>query len=180
MDEVQPVRNRKRRWRLLLLLIPALVGVLWYGSRAVGYVAFHRAYMVPAASMAPAVLPGDRIIVDTQPRTPTRGEIWAISGPNNMTIIKRVIGLPGETIELAGGRVLIDGKPLAEPYLPASSAPMTSVMAPVQLGTDQYFLMGDNRNLSLDSRVFGPVQKGRFVGRADHRYWPSNRIGPLR
>jgi signal peptidase I len=178
MNEVQPVR--KRRWRrLLLLLIPAVAGVLWYGTRAVGYVVNLRAYVVPGGSMAPTILFGDRVVVDLQAGSPKRGEIWAVSGPNNTTMIKRVIGLPGETIEIEGGQVLINGEPLSEPYL-AGTAPMTGAMPTLQLEADQYFLMGDARNFSADSRVWGPVHRSKFVGRAEHRYWPSNRIGPVR
>jgi signal peptidase I len=178
MDEVQPARTRRWR-RLLLLLIPALAGVLWYGSRAVGYVTHLRAYHVPGGSMAPAIQFGDRIMVNLQAGTPKRGEIWTISGPNSTAMVKRVIGLPGETIEVKGSQVLIDGKPLSEPYL-AGSAPMTGAMPPLHLEADQYFLMGDARNVSADSRVWGPVHPSKFIGRAEHRYWPSNRIGPLR
>ena len=175
MDESRSVR--KRHWRrLLFLLIPALAGLFWYGSGAVGYVANHRAYMVPLGSMGPAILPGDRITVDIGADAPKRGEIWAINGPGS-TLIKRVIGLPGETIEIGGGQVLIDGKPLPEPYL---ASPTTSTMPPVHLGPGQYFLMGDSRATSADSRVWGPVHESKFVGRADYRYWPSNRMGPLR
>lgn len=175
MDQPRPAR--KRRWRrTLLLLTPAFAGLLWYGSRAVGVVANYRAFAVPAVSMAPTILPGDRLLVNIEPNDPKRGEIWAFSGPNS-TFIKRVIGLPGETVEVQGGRVLVDGKPLLEPYL---STPMTGAMAPVRLGPGQYFVMGDNRALSLDSRAFGPIHKGQFVGRAERRYWPSNRIGPVR
>lgn len=166
-------RTRKRAW---FLLVPILGFGLWYGSRAVGYAANLRAFVVPTASMAPAILPGDRITVDTRGGTPDRGEIWAFSGPNS-TLIKRVVGLPGETIEVAGGRVLVDGKPLVESY---PTVPPTYTMSPVPLGPDQYFMMGDSRDASADSHVWGPLHRGKFLGRAEARFWPKGRIGPVR
>ena len=171
----KPAQRRRSR-RLLLLLIPAVAAVLWYGSHAVGYVASHRAFVIPSRSMAPTILPGDRITVDIRGGTPERGEIWAFHGPNSTNLIKRVVGLPGETIEVAGGRVLIDGKPLDEPYL---AAPMTYTMPPTRLGPDQYFMLGDSRNASADSHIWGPLRKGKFIGRAEHRFWPQDRIGPM-
>jgi signal peptidase I len=175
MDEARPVRKRRRR-RVLLLLLPIAAGMLWYGSRAVGYVANHRAFQIPSASMAPAIVPGDRIVVDTRGDKPKRGEIWAFAGPNS-TMIKRVIGLPGETIEIVGGQVLIDGRPLPEPYL---TAPTATPMAPIRLGPEHYFMMGDSRKTSLDSRAWGPLHEKRFIGRAEQRYWPPDRVGPVR
>ena len=167
---------RRSRKRLFLLLVPVLAAGLWYGSYAVGYVANHRAYVIPSASMAPAILPGDRIAVDIRGGTPKRREIWAFTGPRS-TLLKRVIGLPGDTIEVAGGRVLIDGKPLDEPYLPA---PMTYTNPPVKLGPDQYFLLGDSRDSSADSHIWGPLHESKFIGRAEARFWPRDRIGPVR
>jgi signal peptidase I len=169
--------GRRPKKRLLLLLIPTLAAGLWYGSHAVGYVANLRAFMVPSGSMAPAIQWGDRITVDTRGGTPNRGEIWAFHGPNSSTLIKRVIGLPGETIEVADGRVLIDGKALDEPYL---ASPMTYTMPPISLGPEQYFMLGDSRNTSADSHVWGPLHKSKFIGRAETRFWPKDRIGPVR
>jgi signal peptidase I len=173
--EAAPAERRSKK-RLLLLLIPTLAAGLWYCSYAVGYVANLRAFVVPGGSMAPAIQPGDRITVDTRGGTPNRGEIWAFHGPNS-TLIKRVIGLPGETIEVADGRVLIDGKALDEPYL---ASPMTYTMSPISLGPDQYFMLGDSRNASADSHVWGPLHKSKFIGRAETRFWPKGRIGPVR
>ncbi len=176
MDEARAARKRRRR-RLLLLLLPSLVGLSWYGSLAVGYVVAHRAYQIPAASMSPALIPGDRVIVATRGTRPRRGEIWTIAGPNSTTLIKRVIGLPGETIEVRGGQTLIDGRPLPEPY---PAAPMTTATPPIRLGPEQYFLMGDSRKTSLDSRAWGPLHESKFIGRAEQRYWPPGRVGPVR
>jgi signal peptidase I len=171
-------QRRRRRWsvRLLLILVPFLGLTLWYASFAVSYVANHRLYFVPAASMSPTIAPGDRIAIDRSASSPRRGEIWTFSVPNGTTLVKRVIGLPGETIEVSGGRVLIDGKPISEPYL---TAPMTYAMPPLTLGPDEYFVLGDNRNASNDSHIWGPIGKSRLIGRAELRYRPGGGIAGL-
>jgi signal peptidase I len=128
--------------------------------------------------MAPTLAPGDRVAVETQPGLiPKRGEVWLFDLRPNMTLAKRVVGMPGETIEVARGCVLINGEPLAEPYL---TAPISYTMAPVALGFDEYFMLGDNRDASNDSHVWGPLPYARFVGRAEYRCWPTRRVGGLR
>jgi signal peptidase I len=175
MESTLRKRLSRRSWPVLIL---ALAALLWYGSHAVGYVANLRAFVIPpgARSMAPAILPGDRISVDIRGGTPKRGEIWTFSAPNGTTLVKRAIGLPGETVEVLGGRVLIDGRPLAEPYL---AAPIAYTLPPVRLGPDEYFLLGDGRNTSFDSHIWGPLPRSRLIGRVEHRFWPRGRIGPV-
>ncbi len=169
--------TKRQRWkRALLLLIPLLGVTSWLGSSSVAYVANLRLYQIPTASMAPALAPGDRISVNRRSGTPKRGEIWVFSMPNGSHLVKRVVGLPGETVEVAGGRVLIDGAPIAEPYV---TAPTTYAMPPVRLGPDEYFMLGDRRNGSNDSHVWGPLPRDRLIGRAEYRYWPKSRIGAI-
>jgi signal peptidase I len=173
--ESKPTKRRNRRaW---LVLLPVLAPLVWYGSKAVGYASNLRAFMIPggAKSMAPALLPGDRIVVDTGGGTPNRGEIWVFSDPK-VTMVKRVIGLPGETVEVAGGKVLINGEPLDEPY---PTSPIGYSMPQLRLGNDEYFVLGDSRNASLDSHTLGPLPRSRMIGRANHRIWPKERMGPL-
>jgi signal peptidase I len=174
--ESKPRKRRNRR--VWLALIPLLSAILWYGTRAAGYVANLRAFTIPPGSnsMAPAILPGDHVAVDMRGGTPKRGEIWVFSGLNKTTMIKRIIGLPGESVEVAGGKVLINGEPLPEPYL---SVPMNYTMPPTQLGPDEYFVLGDSRNVSFDSHNWGPLPRSGLIGRAEHRIWPKSRIGPL-
>ena len=170
--------RRKRKISFLMIAIGLLLASAWYGSRAVGYAASHRLVMVPSGSMAPAILPGDRMLVELGGDVPKRGEIWTIAGPNAM-LIKRVVGLPGEIVSIVGGRVLIDGEPLEELYL---AAPMGAAMAldEVKLGPGDYWLMGDTRATSSDSRAWGPASRDRLLGRAEWRVWPSDRMGPVR
>jgi signal peptidase I len=87
-------------------------------------------------------------------------------------LIKRAIGLPGDTVELRNGAVLIDGAPIDEPYINGAQTSCGNYCQPFTLGPDEYFLMGDNRANSLDSRTFGPIRAGQIVGRVVLRYWP--------
>lgn len=100
-------------------------------------------------------------------RTPERGDD---------ALIKRVIGLPGDTIEFAEGQVLINGAALDEPYIHGLATTCSVVCGPMTLGPDQYFMMGDNRQNSLDSRSFGPIPADQIVGRVVLRYWPLDQI----
>jgi signal peptidase I len=91
-------------------------------------------------------------------------------------LIKRVIGLPGDTIELRDGAVMINGTLLNEPYVTGAQTSCGNYCRPFTLGPDEYFLMGDNRVNSLDSRSFGPIPAGQIVGRVVLRYWPLEQI----
>jgi signal peptidase I len=151
-------------------------------------------YRIPSASMEDTLLIGDRVLVDriswrfTQP---ARGDIVVFHSPiAGPVLIKRIIGLPGDEISLNGGSVYINGKRLSEPYVrrvngqqepsqPFSNGLPWSLQAPYKVPAGSYFLMGDNRTDSGDSREFGPIKRGRFVGRAFARYWPPGRIGGL-
>jgi signal peptidase I len=88
----------------------------------------------------------------------------------------RLIVLDGTRLEYRPGHVCLSGKPLDEPY--TKEAPRYT-MAPTALGADEYFMMGDHRNNSNDSHVWGPLTRDRFVGRVEYRYWPPSRIGAL-
>ena len=95
---------------------------------------------------------------------------------NDDALIKRVIGLPGDTIEFRSGHVLINGAQLEEPYVGDAPTSCSANCGPLVLGADQYFVLGDNRLNSLDSRSFGPIPADQIVGRVALRYWPLNQI----
>jgi signal peptidase I len=91
-------------------------------------------------------------------------------------LIKRAIGLPGDTVELRDGTVLINGELLNEPYVNGVQTFCGNYCQPFTLGPEQYFLMGDNRANSLDSRSFGPIPASQLVGRVVLRYWPLKQV----
>ncbi len=112
---------------------------------------------------------------------PQRGDIIVFnapgSAPNDPPLIKRVIGLPGETVTIKDALVYINDQPLDEVYTKEACIPSRCPDKEWQLGPDEYFFMGDNRNNSRDSRVFGPVTRDRIVGEAIIRYWPPSDVG---
>lgn len=142
-------------------------------------------FYVKGASMEPNFHDHEYLIVDQisyRFRSPARGEVIVFRYPREPKdfFIKRVIGLPGETIKVSGGKVIIfnkenpDGKELNESYLTDVSRSVGNVSE--VLGEDEFFLLGDNRPESLDSRVFGPVKKKSIIGRVIFRGWPLNKV----
>jgi signal peptidase I len=155
-------------------------------------------YRVPSASMEPTLhcakpasgcraRYSDRVIalrIVYRFRAPRRGEIAVFHAPasaascgesGSLTFIKRVIGLPGETVSERKGIVFINGRRLAERYVPASERDHRTSSWP-KLEPDQYFMLGDNRSASCDSRDWGSVPRSSFIGPASLTYWPPNRI----
>ena len=112
---------------------------------------------------------------------PSRGDIIVFHTPPSAeqkcgeggTFVKRLIGLPGETVTEKNGHVLVDGRPLDEPYVKYRVARTGTWHVP----KGEYFFMGDNRATSCDSRQWGSVPRGDLVGTVIFRYWPPNRIG---
>ena len=107
----------------------------------------------------------------------TLAEALLLRQPEVEEFIKRVIALPGETVEGHDGHVFVDGRRLVEPYLPAGTT--TSDFGPVTVEDDRLWVMGDNRGNSADSRVFGQIEQRTIVGRAIARVWPPTRIAFL-
>lgn len=136
---------------------------------------------VEGQSMEPNLHNEQRLIVEKisyHLHLPRRGNIVVIDVDfSDIPLIKRVIGLPGETVEIRDNRVLIDGQPLDEPYLPTL---FMRDYGPLQVPDGFIFVMGDNRGASNDSRAFGPVSLDRIMGRAWVSYWPPDEIGLLR
>lgn len=146
-------------------------------------------FIVRGASMEPNFVNREYLIIDEVSyyfRKPQRGESIVFRYPRDpqQFFIKRIIGLPGEKVEIKGGRVRIinldfpDGFTLEEPYLDPPER-MTYPDATVELENDQFFVLGDNRDASSDSRVWGPLKRGFITGRTIFRAWPLSRFGLL-
>jgi signal peptidase I len=124
--------------------------------------------------------------IDYRLHPPQRGDIIILRPPNNNStdFIKRVIALPGERLLIRDGVVYINGHRLIEPYLPEAWVVFNSWPAPgntngTVIPPNQYFVMGDNRNKSQDSRYFGPIGRDRIDGRAWFRIWPLDHFGDI-
>jgi signal peptidase I len=147
---------------------------------------FLAAFYIPSESMVPTLQKGDRVLVNKlsyKLHDVHRGDVVVFGRPPNepdngiKDLIKRVIGLPGETIEVRDCKVLINGQPLTESYV--KSWTRTCTYAPHQIGKDEVFVMGDNRDDSQDSRYFGPIKESLIVGRAFVIVWPLTHLGWL-
>jgi signal peptidase I len=141
-----------------------------------------QATRVYGQSMEPNLHTDQRLIVEKisyHIHPPRRGDVIVLKLPSEHSelLIKRVIGLPGEMIEIKDGHVLINDQPLDEPYLNQYTR---GLVAPQQVPPLHVFVLGDNRGFSNDSRSFGMVEFSDVVGRAWLSYWPLEALGPVR
>jgi signal peptidase I len=141
------------------------------------------AFYIPSKSMVPTLKVGDRVLVNKfiyRFSEPERRDIivfQSVEGGGE-DLIKRVVGLPGDEIAVRGGRLYVNGEPQKEPYV-NKKFPDRSTFAPAKVPKGHYFMMGDNRANSRDSRFFGSVPEKNIEGEAFLRFWPLNRIGSL-
>lgn len=166
-----------------------------------------QAFFIPSGSMEPTLMPGDRVLVSKVLYHPQRGDIivfedphpgpqpdrgvvggflhWLSQGlgfarPADEDFIKRVIGMPGETLEIRDHTVRIDGQSLDEPYLTRAAKLSMGDYGPITVPPDALFVMGDNRGNSNDSRAsLGFIPLDRVVGHAFVLIWPPSRMGWL-
>ncbi len=139
-------------------------------------------FYIPSDSMVPRLETDDRILVNQLTydiRDPKRTDVVVFRTPEaaHLTLehlVKRIVGLPGDTIEGRDGHVLINGKVLDEPYL--SSGVVTSPFSVREVPAGSYFMMGDNRSSSDDSRTWGPADRSLLVGPAFMTIWPLSRL----
>lgn len=179
MTEPDPGNRQKRSsfsggpstlfWRLL----PARLADLLSSRRA----------RVDGPSMEPTLRQGDLLLVSRSAYVRSRlarGDIVLLHDPQRESgYIKRVVGLPTEAVAIHEGSVLINNIPLAEPYETQAGPEAAHRDGQWTLGGDEYFVLGDNRNDSLDSRAFGPVSARQIRGRVWYRYAPADRAGML-
>ena len=155
---------------------------------AIIYLFIAQFHKVSGLSMFPTMHDGDFLItekVSFRFGSPKRGEIVVLKNPKNESqdFIKRIIAIPGDTLKIENDFVFVNGQKLNEAYLPANtpthSGAFVTESTDIKAGSNQYFVFGDNRNHSSDSREWGPITKEEFVGRAFFRYWPPQTIGSL-
>jgi len=164
-------------WRLLREVVETVIPAILIAVFITLFLA--QATQVYGQSMEPNLHAGQRLIVEKisyRLHPPRRGDIVVLrmSEEGGNFLIKRVIGLPGESVEIRDQQVFVNGYPLTEPYVqpsPAGSIPVCLV--PV----GHIFVLGDNRGFSNDSRSFGPVPVSNVIGRAWIRYWPPEQVG---
>jgi len=144
-------------------------------------------FFVKGASMEPNFHDKEYLIIDEisyRFETPQRGQVIVFRYPRDPQeyFIKRIIGLPGEEVQVKDGHVIIynvehpDGFTLSEKYLPSDFATFNSDESRVKIGADEYYVLGDNRGASKDSRYFGAVNKSFITGKVLFRGWPINEI----
>jgi signal peptidase I len=195
---VRQLRARvPQRWRTpldwLLTIVGAVLFVLVFEAEVA------KPYRIPSASMEATLhcarpvsgclaSTSDRVLAVRlvyRLRDPARGDIAVFTTPraaalrcnagHSATFVKRVIGLPGDVVSERNGYVYVDGKPLHEPYIDAINRDDLTQTWP-RVPPHAYFVMGDNRRDSCDSRSWGPVPRADFIGPAVVTYWPPNRI----
>lgn len=158
--------------KLLWIMIPLVIINLF----------FFQNFWIPSGSMEPTLECGDIIIVNKcsyWKKEATRGDVTVFVYPKDVSkcYIKRVIGLPGEKVEIKNSTVYIDEQAISESYVKEKEF---DDYGPVQVPDGHYFVLGDNRNNSEDSRYWGFLAKKYLVGKAVFRYWPIGRIAIIR
>jgi len=168
-------------------------------------------FRIPSPSMVPTLEIGQRVLVNrvgTHFGTPGRGDVVVFKPPagadshrcgipnqpadghpcskptaakSESNFIKRVVGLPGDTLAVTDNRVLINGKRIEEPYIAEGTScdELCNLEKPIKIPPGHFFMMGDNRGESDDSRDWGPVPEEWIIGRAFFTYWPPGRLGTL-
>ena len=169
------LRNEIRVWTRDLLIAIGLALVI--------IVFLYQPVKVEGTSMAPLLSDQERIFINKfvyRFEAISRGDVVVFWYPldRSKSFIKRVIGLPGETVEIHQGRLLVNGREVPEPYVPPQYEDLSD-FGPVRVPADSYFVMGDHRISSNDSRVFGPVASRFIYGRAVFAYWPVDHFGSL-
>jgi signal peptidase I len=168
---------------------------------------FVKPYRIPSEAMVPTLPVGDRLLVWRASVDPQRGDIAVFNPPAGaesdqqcgarphegqacskptaekaeVNFIKRIVAGPGDRVAIRAGHVILNGTRQPEPYIAEAcgGTPGCDLPTPITIPPDHYFMMGDNRGASDDSRFWGPVPRDWITGRAFYRYWPRGRIGSL-
>lgn len=200
----EPTRRRRSSW----IELPLIIGVALLLALAIQALLV-KPFRIPSESMVPTLEVGQRVLVDRVSfrfSDPDRGDVVVFKPPAGASMgmecgvehpgdqacpeptdgeseenyIKRVVGVPGDRLKVIDGIVYIDGEPLDEPYIrPDQSCQICNLPQEITIPPDHFFMMGDNRGSSQDSRVWGPVPEDSVIGNAFFTYWPLDRVGGL-
>src|SRR5499425_948318 len=171
----QALKREIRVWTRDLLIAIGLALVI--------IVFLYQPVKVEGTSMAPLLSDQERIFINKfvyRFEPISRGDVVVFWYPldRSKSFIKRVVGLPGETVEIRHGALYVNGVPIPEPYVPPQYADVSD-FGPLTVARGSYFVMGDHRISSNDSRVFGAVSSQYIYGRAVFAYWPVDHFGSL-
>jgi signal peptidase I len=179
-DQAEPAARKRHRRRRALIEWVVIIAVAIAAALLIKTFVLE-SYYIPSASMVPTLKVGNRILVDKLSydfHGVHRGDLVVfgrpprdVGEPGITDLVKRIIGLPGEHISSRGNQVLINGRVLREPWLPRNDQ-LGQPIEPQVIPKGEYFVMGDNRADSLDSRSFGPIPASLIVGRVVARVWP--------
>jgi len=171
-----PERNPLRLWfrDLLISVAAAFINITFV----------YQPVRVEGTSMLPELRDQDRLFINKfayRFESISRGDVVVFHYPRDpsKSYIKRVIALPGDTLRIDEGRVYVNGNRIAEPYVPFRFRDDRS-MAKMVIPANDYFVMGDHRSISSDSRDFGPVPRGLIYGKASFIYWPADNMGVVK
>jgi signal peptidase I len=174
-EPAPPLRRELRSWGRDLVIALSLAVVI--------IIFFYQPVKVEGTSMTPLISDQERIFINKfvyRFEPIERGDVVVFWYPldRSKSFIKRVVGLPGDTVEIREGQVYVNGKYLPEPYVPPESADMNN-FSPTKIPKGEYFVMGDHRISSNDSRIFGPVPRNFIYGKAVFAYWPVDHFGSI-
>jgi signal peptidase I len=185
--EATPAQAKRPRWRrpLIETVVTILVALLLAG---LGRVFVFQAFWIPSASMVPTLSVYDRVLVQKaffSWHDVREGDVVVFSEPpldhcggEAGDLVKRVIALPGQTIYSSGNSIYVDERRLAEPYLPADDPlgpPIASRQHPYRVPAGEFYMLGDNRSDSCDSRYWGPIEGSTIVGKVVMTWWHDGR-----
>ena len=179
VPQVEPVLRRASGWKLWMrdLLFSAAASVL--------IITFlYQPVRVEGTSMLPRLVDQDRLFINKfvyHFEAIENGDVVVFRYPRDIqkSYIKRIIAIPGDRLRIDRGRVFVNDKLLPEPYIPQEYRDTRS-LDPLVIPKDEYFVMGDHRSISSDSREFGPVKRDLIYGKAAFVYWPTQDVGVVR
>jgi len=182
-----PLKSYQRWWVYVLAFVAFAIANNTVANAARFFVA--EAFVVPTRSMSPTIQPGDRILVDKlwcSPRRLRRNDVvvFRSEGPGSTLYVMRLVGLPGDDIEIVDERVRLNGMASDDPYSfisdDVSASPELTDYGPIRIPSDSFFVLGDNRRMSKDSRIIGPIPLSDLHGKARMIYWAHERRFPDR